>query len=414
MSGTPTVLTGDRRLILRLLAFKLVLSACGCGSDTASTPPVPEPDPSVCQPVQDATTNVESAPDPSARVFWDVSKSMRAFAAKSGPLSTLNRSLESSALQGVGVNHFSHMLVADAAVEVGNLPQPLKLDGNWTNLPDVAQQAAAALADPASPVMSIIVSDMLVETPPTLRKQAQATVCGDVSIPSDESAPFVFGACFERALRSAPTIADAYVGVIRTEVAGSAMFVVLVSRDADLGIKTQAAISRLLPAEATSLVLLDFSLARHPATPGLCRFDPSSSEVLLMDSAALGSTPACRFRFREDSASQLLNCIVTVDPLGDAAVASELAGVRRGDEHLTFDASSGVYRIESTTTTVSIDGGITPVMKGAFSDESEVRVRAFAGASPAADTLVGLARALSDLAPPVGPPWHVKYEGIPE
>ncbi len=416
MTDTATQSARLHAFVPCLLACALALAIGGCEGDDGAAPAtaVPETDPSLCQPVQDAPIAPAREPDPAARVFWDVSKSMRGFAAKNGPLAALNRSLESSALQGVGVNHFSHMLVADAAVEVGSLPQPLKLEGNWTNLPDVAQQAAAALADPASPTMSIIVSDMLVETPPALRKQPQATVCGDVSIPSDESAPFVFGACFERALRSAPTIPDAYVGVVRTEVAGSAMFVVLVSRDAELGIKTQAAITGLLPTEATSLVLLDFSQARHPATPGACRFDPSRTDVLLMDRAVPGSTPACRFRFRDDSASHLLNCVVTPAPAAGAAVGSALVGVRRGDEVLTFDAPTWVYGIDTSGATPSIDADITPVVKGALSPEAETRVRAFAGASAAADTLVGLARALSGLTPPAGPPWHVKYEGLQE
>jgi hypothetical protein len=392
----------------------LALPTGGCSEDARGPSALPDIDPSLCQPTQDSPMSVASTPDPSARVFWDVSKSMRGFAVKNGPLAALNRSLESSALQGVGVSRFSHMLVADAAVEVGSLPQPLKLDGNWTNLPDVAQQAAAALADPASPAISIIISDMLVETPTALREQPRATVCGDVSIPSDESAPFVFGACFERALRSAQTIADAYVGVVRTEAAGGSLFVVVVSRDAEFGVKTQAAISALLPLEATSLVLLDFSQARHPATPGVCRFDPSRSEVLLMDRAAPGSTPACRFRFRRDSAPHLLNCVVTADPLGDAAVTSKLVGVRRGGEALNFDESTGVYRLDSATTTLSIDAGIVPVVEGAFPTKAEARVRAFAGGSAAADTLVGLARALSGLTPPAGPSWHVRYEGRPD
>jgi hypothetical protein len=262
--------------------------------------------------------------------------------------------------------------------------------------------------------MSIIVSDMLVETPPALRKQPQATVCGDVSIPSDESAPFVFGACFERTLRTKGTLADAYVGVVRTEVAASALYVVVVSRDADLGAKTRAAIAGLLPSEATSLVLLDFSEERHPATPGACRFDPSQTDVLLMDRAVPGKTPACRFRFRDASASHQLNCVVTADAPGPAAVSATLVGVRRGDEVLTFEGSTGVYRIDSTASTPSILDEIAPAMKGTLSPDGESRVRAFAGASPAADTLVGLAKALSELTPPAGPAWHVNYEGLPE
>jgi hypothetical protein len=339
---------------------------------------------------------------------------MRRFAEKNGPLVALNGSLESSALQGVGVNRFSHMLVADSAVKVGSLPQPLKLDGNWTNLPDVAQQAAAALADPAAPVMSIIVSDMLVEMPKALRKKPNATVCGDVSVPSDESAPFVFGACFQSALQSAPAIADAYVGVVRVEVQKDAMYVLVVSRDAELGIKAQAAMMAILPAESTSLVLLDYSQARHPVTAGACRFDPTQRSVLLMDRAIPGGIPACRFRFRDEAASHRLNCVLSANPAGTAAVGSTIVDVRRGDFALGPKPFTGVYSMTSTVTTDTIDADLQPVLKGEFPPESESRVRVFAGSSAAADTLIGLGRALAELTPPAGSPWHVKYEGLAE
>ena len=110
MNWLPAILRRCGGAILYVLAFPLLLpvGACG-GEDGAETPAAPETDPSLCQPVQDAPTGLASAPDPSARVFWDVSKSMRGFAAKNGPLASLNRKLESSALQGVGVNRFSQI-----------------------------------------------------------------------------------------------------------------------------------------------------------------------------------------------------------------------------------------------------------------------------------------------------------------
>jgi hypothetical protein len=409
--------TRSRRLLaLGVLAYSLSLSTAGCGGEGGAPPPapVPESDPSLCQPSQDPPIVPVRAPDPSARVFWDVSGSMDRFAAKDGPLAALNQRLESSALQGVGVYRFSHSLVADSAVAVKSLPQPLKLDGNWTNLPDVARQAAAALADSAGPVMSIIVSDMLVLIPEAIRKKPNATVCGNVSVPSDPSAPFVFGACFQSALQSVPAIADAYVGVVRVEVQKHAMYVLVVSRDAELGIKAQAEIMDILPPESTSLVLLDYSQARHPVTAGACRFDPTQRSVSLMDRAIPGGTPACRFRFRDEAASHSLNCVVSANPAGMAAVGSTIVGVRRGDDPLTFDSPTGVYSIDSTVTTGTIDADLQPVLKGAFPPESESRVRAFADSSPAADTLIGLGRALATLTPPAGSPWHVKYEGLAE
>jgi hypothetical protein len=396
----------------KLMSFALtVLAGSSCVDGSMNGTAGPSTNNTLCQPTQSPLAPFPESQEPAARIYWDVSKSMKAFAAKGGPLESLNRKLESSALQGIGVNHFSHVLVADTAVEVGSLPQPLAFKGAWTNLPEVAQQAAATLSDTSAPHLSIIISDMHVETPPALRRQPHATVCGDISLPSDVEAPYVFGACFAKGLQPTSSLKNSYVGVIRAPQGERTLFIIIISREAALGAKALKSIRDLLPAEVTSAVLVDLSQREDKLTVGPCRFDPGQDDVLLMGRSEHGALPPCRFRFRTKTASHNLNCAVTMSADSSAAVSTELYGIHRGDDALDFDNTKGIYALVTTPNTPTMNVELRPTVRGALPEDALANVRSFAGDSSAADALAGLVRALTILPHPDTVSWQVRYQG---
>ncbi len=309
------------------------------------------------------------------------------------------------------MDRFAHVLVGNEAEEVGTLPQPLRFSAMWTNLPDVAQQVASTLSDPTSDPLAILVSDMKVETPPALRKVPNATVCGDVSLPSDVNAPYVFGACFERALSHGVAPADAFVGIAKAQVREEPVFFTVVSRDASLGARVHQALVAQLPVEnKDSITLLDFSQLRQPAKAGLCSFDQHQRDVQQMGRANPGQAPACHFRLRSDDSQHTLKCSVEQAPSTDLVIGTRVVGIERGGQTLTWDPASMIYQLDSNAGSAELGEAVRAQVQAELNAAGERRVRDFAVNPEAADTLVGLARALSEIHPPSGPSWMVVYD----
>ena len=358
-----------------------------------------------------------------AAVYWDVSKSMRRFATKDGPLSVLNARLESEVLQGSEVQEFEHFSVAETLDPMSPLPQPIRLTGNWSNLPEVAYRSGEIFVDKSTPTMVLVVSDMMVEIPPALRKREEGveTPCGLplAAMPSTEDAPFLLRDCMAAVLGEVAVTHEGWMSVVRWSIDDRAMYVLLSSRSFALGEAVHAALQSLpTAASVTDKIIFGFApdVTQSTSGPGVCRFDPSVDDPIVMEHGSADRTSNCRFRFRGSTAPpHTLRCSIPTlnDGISDGLLLPVISGVRQGDRELPIGGTASWYEVTTPSGGLG-DVRMHRVLTSSLVADSNAQLSTLAAEpdSSAGAALGGVAAALEGrLIPASGAGWTVRYEG---
>lgn len=184
------------------------------------------------------------------QVYWDVSRSMRDFAATgkatrgsetepeawTDDLTPVVNALDSRVLLSAHATAVEQYGVGAAIVPLGSAREALRPAADSTALHLAAEQIGTALAT-GSAQAAVVVSDLELETPP--RSAAVSTVCGDVPLPSTPEAGTLFGRCFEHAVMAvdgpAATRNHLLVDVFRKHTHGRELFILLFATDRNFG-----------------------------------------------------------------------------------------------------------------------------------------------------------------------------------
>ena len=413
---TPISSATRRSERARALALIVVVSTVAC----EDAPTLSE---STCVPTSGLSGVPAVDERVTAAVYWDVSKSMTRFAAKDGPLSVLNDRVESQVLQGSEVMEFEHFSVAATLDPMSPLPQPIRLTGDWSNLPEVAYRSGQIFVDKSAPTMVLVVSDMMVEIPPALQKREEGveTPCGlpITAMPSTEDAPFLLRDCMKAALGEVAITHEGWMSVVRWSIGDKAMYALVTSRSFTLGEAVHGALKSLpTGASVSDKVIFGFStdVTQSAGSPGVCRFDPSVDDPIVMEHGSETRTPTCRFRFRGATAPpHTLRCSIPTlnDGISEGLLFPVISGVRRGDHELPIDGTASWYEV-TTSWAGGGDVGMHRVLTSSLVANSDAQLSAFAAEpdSSAGAALGGVAAALEGrLIPASGAGWTVRYEG---
>lgn len=196
-----------------------------------------------------------------AQVYWDVSSSMRVFAAtKPAKVSSKKGQPQwTDALTPVVVGLDVALLRAHAAVVehygVGETIAPiasaraaLSPKAKRTALHLAAEQIGSALAGGGTQA-ALLISDLELDTPPR-NASSGLTVCGGVPLPSTAEAGPLFGRCFENAVllsgAAAHTRRNLLVHVFRKSTNGRELFILLLATDRKFGLRISDEIGQRL------------------------------------------------------------------------------------------------------------------------------------------------------------------------
>jgi hypothetical protein len=187
------------------------------------------------------------------QVYWDVSKSMRDFAATGAPqggaseqteaeawtddLTPVVAALDSSVLLRAHASTVEQYGVGEGIEPLPSARSALRPTANRTALHLAAEQIGTALAS-GSAQAALLISDLELDTPPRTGS-SDATVCRGVPLPSSREAGSLFGRCFESAVLAAdpPTLtrANLVVHVFRKSTHGRELFILLFATDRTFG-----------------------------------------------------------------------------------------------------------------------------------------------------------------------------------
>jgi hypothetical protein len=372
----------------------------GCGSQSEQH----------CLPTPPAAAAVPVSGSASAEVYWDGSGSM---ARLSGPDSVLQKllSIEATVFPAANVLRYQNFIVSDHLEPVVKLPAVFRPSAPWTNLALVAQQIAGSLTKQDGPDLILLVSDMVVDTPPTVR--AGSLAC-DATVPGQSQSPQLPGACFGDALRHAgvPSLRPS-VSVVRFDGPNGPLFVMVFSRRADLAAN---AVHRLQAFATTPDAVATVRLAEPPEPSqvhvGPCVFDADSSGLVLMARApSPADQPMCRFRNRGGESLVSTNCTLRYDAPEGVIVHDGIAEVDVTPAGRAYVAAGAGYgRIEighaigpddqhPASTAVSL----APKLRVAFDDQAaEVTLTEFGRSGVVGLMLLGWSRELATM--PVAQP----------
>lgn len=186
------------------------------------------------------------------QVYWDVSRSMRDFAATSArrnaseqreaepwtdDLTPVVAALDSSVLLRAQANVVEQFGVGESIEPLPSARAALRPAANRTALHLAAEQIGTALAS-GSAQAALVISDMELDTPPRAAG-SEATVCRGVPLPSTPEAGSLFGRCFESAVlaSSGPplTRTSLLAHVFRKSTHGRELFILLLATDRAFG-----------------------------------------------------------------------------------------------------------------------------------------------------------------------------------
>lgn len=381
-------------------------AACGLGGcgHRAEKPCLPTP------PL--APAPVVAAPA-SAEVYWDGSGSMARLA---GPDSILQKllSVEATVFPAANVLRYQNFMVSDHVEPIVKLPSVFKPAAPWTNLGLVAQQVALSLAKEDGPELILLVSDLVVDTPPTVRPGSLAC---EATVPGQSQAPQLPGACFGDALRKAgvPVLRPS-VSVLRFDAPDGPLFVMVFARRPDLG----ANVARRLQAlAATPDAVGILSLAEPPdlakVMVGPCVFDTDASGLVLM---ARPPTPAdkpmCRFRDQGHEAIVSMNCGLQYDAPDHVIVSDAIAGLDVAPAGRAYIGAGGGYgRVEighavGEASAASSTVRLAPKLRVAFDDQAaEASLAEFGRSGAVGLMLLGWSRELATMSTPQPGDWNI-------
>lgn len=247
---------------LLTLSFSMLL-ACG---DAAGEPPVT----ASCAPKVNVTVPAAktkrpktkiAAPSPHqevVHVYWDVSKSMRDFAATGSPRGSKGETTSTDDLTPVVValdtsllrayaRHVEQYGVGESIEPLPSVRAALQPKANRTALHLAAERIGTALATGGAQA-ALVISDMELDTPPRVAG-SPAVVCGNVPLPSTREAGSLFGRCFESAALASDsrlTRSNLLVHVFRKSSHGRELFILLVATDRAFGRRISDEVARRL------------------------------------------------------------------------------------------------------------------------------------------------------------------------
>jgi hypothetical protein len=209
------------------------------------------------------------------QVYWDVSKSMRDFAAD---LAAVVNALDSNVLLQAHAKSVEQYGVGESIATLPSARPALSPNANRTMLHLAAEKSGAALASGLAQA-ALIVSDLELDTPP--RSSKNAAVCGGVPLPSTPEAGSLFGRCFENAVLAsgdaALTRKNLLVHVFRKSSHGRELFILLLAADRDFGRRISDEVVRRIGFERQ--VIFDSGAVAAANVRG-CRLNAPSEEML--------------------------------------------------------------------------------------------------------------------------------------
>lgn len=289
------------------LGLVLLTATAGCDKrqdNSASATPTAVP-PVVCRPTEVDLQAAEPVTNRAARVYWDVSGTMAAFA---DVRQALIDSLDSRLLPRAEAGLITHVLAGDTLtqLEPGELSRPLPRTA-WSALHEVARDAGEQLAADDSETSSvgvvIIVSDMVVEVPASVRESGPE-LCPGLAMPTREFAGPSFGHCLAAGVRGhAPSgrLPAFYAQTLQypADLAARNLFVTILATNVALGRAIgQEFVAGLQEFTFSSHVLVDTALTRSEPS---CEWQ--QTDFLVLDEDAAG---ACKARCADDGIVSVL------------------------------------------------------------------------------------------------------------
>ncbi|MFN7142779.1 MAG: hypothetical protein ACK4YP_03315 [Myxococcota bacterium] len=400
MSGRPALLGASSLVVLALA----LIGAQACTGGAA--------EPLTCVPTSEAAT---AAPveAPEVALFWDDSGSMKRFYGKDGPYARIGNAMEATILPAANLFRFRHSYVAETLVEAANYHAPA-FDGNATDLLAVAERMAG-VGSPDAPGVAVLLSDLLVVTPPAQRAVANASACG-VPLPQEPRAPYHFAVCLENAMKAYPA-QDLYASVVRLPHGAHAMYALVMGRAPDAA-KAVVREIRNVSQGSTELVLLDTTLRVGTASVGACSW--SGEDPVYMGSRVPGKVDACRFRYRGEPAGQALTCTLAASPQG--ALIQLVPDRVLGGTSSAPVGEDGAYTVALPPTKGALRLTVGNRFAAPTDAERDAAIDAFVHPPTepptelsederhVKDVLRGLVRALAVRPAPDGAAWSVRYE----
>lgn len=220
------------------------------------------------------------------QVYWDVSKSMRDFAAphkgqagtQVSDLETVVDALDSNVLLQAHAKSVEQYGIGESIAPLPTARLALSPNANRTVLHLAAEKIGSALAT-GWVQAALVVSDLEVDTPS--RSSKNATVCGGVPLPSTPEAGSLFGRCFENAVltsgEAALTRKNLLVHVFRKNSHGRQLFILLLATDRDFGRRISDEVVRRIGFERQ--VVFDSGAVAAANVRG-CRLSAPAEEML--------------------------------------------------------------------------------------------------------------------------------------
>ncbi|HKO59255.1 MAG TPA: hypothetical protein VJ276_25540 [Thermoanaerobaculia bacterium] len=202
-----------------------------------------------------ASVKAPSAPQAGevVQVYWDVSRSMHDFSVTrraeelTDDLAPVVAALDSGVLLQAHAASIEHYGVGETIVPLPSARAALHPAAKRTALHLAAEQIGGALANGAAQA-ALVVSDMEVDAVPRT-SAGDATVCGNVPLPSTGQAGPLFGRCFESAVLASGasrTRASLLAHVFRKRSHGRELFILLLATDRAFGTRISNEIARRL------------------------------------------------------------------------------------------------------------------------------------------------------------------------
>jgi hypothetical protein len=302
-----------KRSILAIATLAALAASCRrCGS---AGPPA------TCTPP--STTKAESLPADvrSVTLYWDTSQSMAAYLQADSALSSLWRSLDSKWTRRASqtIDSVDHVGVGATIRPLARLGgAPAATDG-WTNLPHMGERIGQLL-EARDDAAAVVVSDMLVDTPPL---PAGTKLCGDVLVPTGRGdVPSLVGKCLSAGLGGAApadlvVTAVALLDPIGPRTAARPLFVTIFARNARFASQLASVLSAELAAYApASLSILKAAALVPCERVSSCRYHSH---------AALVSHDDCNFTVTRESQREQIPMTCFIDPPDPSFEAGLLA-----------------------------------------------------------------------------------------
>jgi hypothetical protein len=278
-----------------LVAALLLTVACGGGERPMAASCTPSVKVTVSPAAKRPASKTDTArerPREVVQVYWDISRSMRDFAATGTPrrgtgsnrevwtddLTPVVAALDSSVLLRAHAKVVEQYGVGETIKPLATARAALKPEAKRTALHLAAEQLGTALAN-GNAQAALVISDMELDTPPRVTGSA-ATVCRDIPLPSTAEAGSLFGRCFETAVLNSGgvplTRSNLLVHVFRKSTHGRELFILLLATDRAFGDRISAELVKRV--DFSRHVIFDSGAVAASNVKG-CRLTPVGEDV---------------------------------------------------------------------------------------------------------------------------------------